>query len=272
MREKKIWAYRYYHSVSEIETPILILLNDTDLINEKSKKSISTGGYKTTNAETVIIHDEYYDTQTNDLKKNKANLRIRSTDNTDIKITLKQERKKNKSYFDRIEIEKTWSRPFYEELLNNIESISNQFHNLRNKYDDDPKKTFNNLGLNNILKKDTKRSIINAVNVTTSQIEFEFAFDYVSISAKSTNWISFLELEIESKNKGNQIKINQFVNNIVKDENFRQWSHNKLETGLAAKRLYEKDELEKIKDYDKNHVLTRTGLGKIESYLNNYDF
>ena len=258
--------------MSEIETPILILLNDTNLIKEKIKELISTNGYKTTEAETVIIHDEYYDTQTNVLKKNKANLRIRSTNNKGIKITLKQEKERNKSYFDRIEIEKSWSHPFYEELLNNVESISNQFHNSRNKYDDDPKKTFNSLGLNIILKKDTKRSIINAVNSTTSQIEFEFAFDYVSIFVDPKNWIRFLELEIESKNKGNQTKINQFVNDIVKDENFRQWSYNKLETGLSAKRLYEKDELEKIKDYDKNHVLTRKGLEKIESYLNNADF
>ena len=260
--------------MSEIETPILILLNDTNLIKEKIKKLISSSGYKTAEAETVIIHDEYHDTQSNVLKKNKANLRIRSTNNKDIKITLKQEKEKekNKSYFDRIEIEKSWSYPFYEELLNNMESISNQFHDSRNKYDDDPKQTFNSLGLNIILKKDTKRSIINAANVTTSQIEFEFAFDYVSIFVKPKNWISFLELEIESKNKGNQIKINQFVNDIVKDENFRQWSHNKLETGLAAKRLYEKDELEIIKDYDKNYVLTRKGLEKIESYLNNADF
>ncbi len=258
--------------MSEIETPILILLNDTNLIKEKIKKLISTSGYKTTEAETVIIHDEYYDTQSNVLKKNKANLRIRSTNNKGIKITLKQEKEKNKSYFDRLEIEKSWSYPFYEELLNNMESISNQFHNSGNKYDDDPKQTFNSLGLNIILKKDTKRLITNAVNVTTSQIEFEFAFDYVSIFVKPKNWISFLELEIESKNKGNQIKINQFVNDIVKDENFRQWSHNKLETGLVAKRLYEKDELEIIKDYDKNYVLTRKGLEKIESYLNNADF
>jgi hypothetical protein len=125
------------------------------------------------------------------------------------------------------------------------------------------------LGLNIILKKNTKRSIINAVNIITSQIEFEFALDYVSILVDPKNLISFLELEIESKNKGNQTKINQFVNDIVKDENFRQWPHNKLETGLAAKRLYEKGELEKIKDHDKNYVLTRKGLGKVESYLNN---
>jgi inorganic triphosphatase YgiF len=103
-----------------------------------------------------------------------------------------------------------------------VESISNQFHNSRNKYDDDPKKTFNSLGLNIILKKNTKRSIINAVNIITSQIEFEFALDYVSILVDPKNLISFLELEIESKNKGNQTKINKFVNEIVKDENFRQ--------------------------------------------------
>ena len=258
--------------MSEIETPFLILLNDTNLIKEKIKELISINGYKTAEAETVIIHDEYYDTQNNVLKKNKANLRIRSTNNKSIKITLKQEKEKNKAYFDRIEIEKSWSYPFYEELLNNMKSITNQFHNSRNKYDDDPKKSFYNLGLNIILRKDTKRSIINAVNSTTSQTEFEFAFDYVSILVDPKKLISFLELEIESKNKGNQTKINQFVNDIEKDENFRQWSHNKLETGLAAKHLYEKDELEKNKDYDKNNVLTRKGLGKIESYLNNTNF
>jgi inorganic triphosphatase YgiF len=93
--------------VSEIETPILILLNDTNLIREKIKELISTNGYKATEAETVIIHDEYYDTQTNVLKKNKANLRIRSTNNKGIKITLKQEKEKNNEYFDRIEIEKS---------------------------------------------------------------------------------------------------------------------------------------------------------------------
>jgi inorganic triphosphatase YgiF len=260
--------------VSEIETPILILLNDTKLINEKIKRLIGTSGYNTTDAETVIIHDEYYDTKTNVLIKNKANLRIRTINNKDIKITLKQEKEKekHKAYFDRLEIEKSWSYSFYEELLTNMESISNQFHDLRNKYGNDPKQTFNSLGLDTILRKNTKRSIINALNVATNQIEFEFAFDYVSIFVKPKDWISFLELEIESKNKGNQSKINQFVSDIVKDENFIQWSHNKLETGLAAKRLYEKAELKKIEDYDENYVLTRTGLGKIESYLNYSDF
>lgn len=255
--------------MSEIETPILILLNDTNLIKEKIEDLIIINGYKATDTETVIIHDEYYDTQTNVLKKNKANLRIRSTKNKGIKITLKQEKENNKSYFDRIEIEKSWSYSFYEELLNNMESINNQFLYSKNKYDDDPKKTFYSLGLNIILKKDTKRLITNAINNITGQIEFEFALDYVSIFVDPKNWISFLELEIESKNKGNQTKINQFVNDIIKDENFKQWPYNKLETGLAAISLYGKGELEKINDYGENYVLTRKGLGKIESYLNN---
>jgi inorganic triphosphatase YgiF len=78
---------------------------------------INASGYKVTDAETIIIRDEYYDTQTNDLKKKKTNLRIRTINNKEIKITLKQERKKNNSYFDRIEIEKSWSYPLDEELL-----------------------------------------------------------------------------------------------------------------------------------------------------------
>ena len=80
----------------KLNTPFLILLNDTNLIKEKIKELISINGYKTAEAETVIIHDEYYDTQNNVLKKNRANLRIRSTNNKSIKITLKQEKKKIK--------------------------------------------------------------------------------------------------------------------------------------------------------------------------------
>ena len=37
MEEKEIRVYWYIHSVSEIETSILILLNDTNLIMEKIK-------------------------------------------------------------------------------------------------------------------------------------------------------------------------------------------------------------------------------------------
>ncbi len=264
-------GYEYNLFVSEIETAILILSSDNRLIIEKIKKLISIHGYKSTEAGTVIINDEYFDIQDNVLKKNETNLRIRTTNNESIKITLKQDKEKNEEYFDRIEMEKSWSHLFYEELLNKLEVISDQFQYSRNKYDDDPKKTFCNLGLKTILEKETKRSIINALNGTTSQLEFEFAFDDVTVFAKSKNSIGFLELEIESKSKGNQAKINQFVKDIIKDDIFRQWSYNKLETGLAAIHLYEKNELEEAKDYDKDHILTRRGLGKIESYLNDLE-
>ena len=68
------------------------------------------------------------------------------------------------------------------------------------------------MGLKNIQNKKTNREIINSVNKTSKQIEFEFALDHTMMVMNSNYKFRFSELEIESKASGNEAKFEKFVN------------------------------------------------------------
>ena len=52
-----------------------------------------------------------------------------------------------------------------------------------------------------------------------------------------------------------------------KNNTFKQWAYNKLETGLALIFLKGIRKLKKNLDYDDNNILTLKGIEKLESYL-----
>lgn len=252
----------------EIETPFLVLVNNSRTVIEQINHVIENNKYDSIQADPIAINDTYYDTVDKDLKRNNINLRTRKTNNKNTKVTLKRQRESKQDYFDRIEIEESWSHPIYNKILAELKSIRVQFDKRTDTYDENPEQTFENMGLETIMIKRSKRTVINAVNNSTKQTEFELAFDQVSVSTKPQDSIGFLELEIESKIKGNQQQFDKFVDNFTKrNDLFKHWSHNKLETGLALISLKSIKKLEKTVDYDDGNFLTKKGIEKLESYL-----
>lgn len=252
----------------EIEVPFMILNNNRDFVNNKIKKVIEWVRYEANESGKINIMDRYYDTIDKTLKKNQINLRIRSIDNKSRVVTLKYEGGSNENYFDRFEIEEGWSSPLYEIILKKLKSLDLELKSEK-LYHKDPEVTFRNFGLVEIMKKVSSRSLVNAVDKETNQIEFEFALDLVSIDTRYQNSINFLELEIESKRKGNQVTLKELTKKILEFSIFERWSFNKLETGLAIIHLTENKDLERSIDFDQENFLTKSGIEKIRSYLEN---
>ena len=146
-----------------------------------------------------------------------------------------------------------------------------RFQNLEGCYDNDPKITFNNLGLIIIQNRKTNREIVNAVNKISGEIEFEFDVDTTTIILNSNNEIQFSELEIESKKSGNEKKLNKIVNQVLKFSEFMPWPHSKLETGMAIARLFNNRFLEAKSGYDEKNQLTVIGIRKISDLLKEKD-
>lgn len=257
--------------MSELEAAILFLSSNRKAIFEKIQNVIRNSSYEPVKNGTEKIHDLYYDTPEKKLKAQKIQLRVRILHEKTYKVTLKVLKEKTENYSDRIEIERFWSQEAFKDITNNLVTMGIRFQNLEASYDNDPKITFNNLGLIIIQNRKTTREIVNAVNKISGEIELEFDVDTSSIILNSNNEIRFSELEIESKKRGNEKKLNKTVNQVLKFSEFMPWPHSKLETGMAIARLSNNKLLEAKTDYDEKNELTANGVRKISDFLKDKD-
>jgi uncharacterized protein YjbK len=257
--------------LSEVETAFIILSKDYDQLFGVIDELISSKGYRTKKKGIQIIHDTYFDTKDEILKKNEIALRIRIIDEQVSKITLKILQNTTENYSERIEIEDIYST----EMLNQIILKINSYLNLNifsfplKYYNNDPKLNLINLGFKKILNKQTQRKIFNAVNKSSNQTEFEFVFDTITYIFDNNNNITNLELEIESKlSKNNKTILKDFVRELrLNQDLFKYWPYNKLLTGKVIEILLDNNELIKNKDYDDKKILTLSGLDKIELFI-----
>jgi uncharacterized protein YjbK len=257
--------------LSEVETALIILSKDYDQIFNVIDGLISNKGYITKKNGIQIIHDTYFDTKDEILKKNEIALRIRDINKQVSKITLKILQNTTENYSERIEIEDIYST----EMLNQIILKINSYLNLNifsfplKYYNNDPKLNLINLGFKKILNKQTQRKIFNAVNKSSNQTEFEFVFDTITYIFDNNNNITNLELEIESKlSKNNKTILKDFVRELrLNQDLFKYWPYNKLLTGKVIEILLDNNELIKNKDYDDKKILTLSGLDKIELFI-----
>jgi adenylate cyclase class IV len=254
--------------LSEVETAFIILSKDYDQIFNVIDELISNKGYRTKKNGIQIIHDAYFDTKDEILKKNEIALRIRDIDEQVSKITLKILQNTTENYSERIEIEDIYSK----ETLNQIILKINSYLNLPilepslKYYYIDPKQNLINLGFKIIQNRQTHRKIVNVINKSFNQIEFEFVFDTTTYI--SNNNITNIELEIESKLSKNNVVINDFVRELKLNQTlFKYWPYNKLLTGKAIEILLDNNELKENKDYDDKKILTLSGLEKIELFI-----
>ena len=172
------------------------------------------------------------------------------------------------NYSERIEIEDIYSK----ETLNQIILKINSYLNLPilepslKYYHIDPKLNLINLGFKIIQNRQTHRKIVNVINKSFNQIEFEFVFDTTTYI--SNNNITNIELEIESKLSKNNAVLNDFVRELKLNQLlFKYWPYNKLLTGKAIEILLDNNELKENKDYDDKKILTLSGLEKIELFI-----
>ena len=203
------------------------------------------------------------------MKKNEIALRIRNIDKNVPKITLKILQNTTENYSERIEIENIYSK----ETLNQIILKINSYLNLPilktslKYYQIDPKLNLINLGFKVIQNRQTHRKIVNAINKSSNQTEFEFVFDTTAYISNNNN-ITNIELEIESKLSKNNAILNDFVRDLKLNQNlFKYWSYNKLLTGKVIEILLDNNELKENKDYDDKRILTLSGLEKIELFI-----
>ena len=256
--------------MSEVETALIILSKDHDQIFNVIDELISNKGYRTRKNGIQIINDTYFDTKDEILKKNEIALRIRDINKQVSKITLKILQNTTENYSKRIEIEDIYSKEMLDQIILKINSYINlnvlksplKYHHI------DPKLNLINLGFKIIQNKQTHRKIVNAINKSSNQTEFEFVFDTTTYIFNNNNNITNIELEIESKLSKNEAILNDFVRELKLNQTlFKYWPYNKLLTGKVIEILLSNSELKENKDYDDKRILTLSGLEKIELFI-----
>jgi len=214
----------------------------------------------------------YFDYKDKILKKNKIDLRMRFIEGETPKITLKVLKKVTSSHSERVEIERSWSLESFDEIMKELSShlsghLTERPPNFNNK---DPQNILTSVKFVKIQERKTERNIINAINSDTNDLEFEFAIDRTFYHLNSSNKdYGLMELEIESKKKGNYVMLDRLVNKLISDHKsiFTPWPHSKLATGLVIETLLSRRELKAGKDFDKDGLLTLSGAKKIESLI-----
>jgi len=192
------------NQMSEVEAAMLFLSSNRKVLFEKIQNVIRISSYEPVKNGREKIHDLYYDTRDKKLESQKIQLRVRILQEKVYKVTLKVLKEIRENYSDRVEIERLWSKEAFNDIVNNLIRMNVRFQDFERSYDNDPKITFNNLGLIIIQIRKTIREILNAVNKISGKIEFEFDVDTTTILLNSNNQIRFSELEIESKKSGNE--------------------------------------------------------------------
>jgi len=266
--------------LSEVEVAFIILSRDLNKAIVTIKDVIIGEGYLVEEKGILKINDTYFDTHDKTLEKEKIAFRVRITNETHPKVTLKIPKKSNQDYSERTEVEKPWSKDTLNEAIStlnshvNINTIKPGFDNNNNNYfSGNPKPSLLNLGFRMIQNRETYRNVINAVSKKFKQTEYEFAIDtttYITNGHKISN----TELEIESKNATNDdnSRLTNFIDTLKKhNELFQLWPHSKLATGKAIEELLANNQLKEYHDFDDNNALTHSGIKKITSHIKTKD-
>ena len=256
--------------MSEVETAFIIHSTKHDEIFNVIDQLIISEGYLAKKNGIQIIHDTYFDTKDEILKKNEIALRIREIDEQVTKITLKKLIHTTENYSERIEIEDIYSKEMLNQIILKINSYLNLnfFNDHLKYYNIDPKLTLINLSFKIIQNRQTKRKIVNAISKSSNQTAFEFVFDTTTYLFDNNKNITNQELEIELKLANKIAVLDNFVRKLkINQHLFKYWPYNKLLTGKVLEMLLYNDELKENKDYDEKKILTLAGLEKIELFI-----
>ncbi|HEY6950214.1 MAG TPA: CYTH domain-containing protein [Nitrososphaeraceae archaeon] len=256
----------------EVENALLILTKDYEQVKKIINDLILENGYQLDQKGRCTMTDMYFDYKDKILKKHKIDLRIRSIQGETPKITLKVLKKMTSSHSERVEIERSWSLESFDEIMKELNSHlpGHVLEYPANFNNNDPQNILTSVKFLKIQERKTERNIINVTNSITNDLEFEFAIDRTFYHLNSSNKdYGLMELEIESKKKGNYEMLDRLVNELISDHKsiFIPWPHSKLATGLAMETLISSRELKAAEDFDNDGLLILSGAKKIESFI-----
>ena len=185
------------------------------------------------------IHDTYYDTGENSLRKRKITLRTRRLAGTLLISSKSDIRKVSGNIIRRREIEVPWSYDSVRLLAKNLRlrtpavSIS-EFQRIP------ASRTLAAMGLEAIQERQTRRESRNIFRrgMSSTSILAELAIDTVTYTFKKIK-VGLHEVEIEAKAPGGLPIIRKIAIELISRHRpyLQQWSHGKFVTGLAIMKL-----------------------------------
>ena len=159
-----------------------------DAVFKKIESLEEIEGFKVLNKENLDMKNRYLDTENQDLRKNKAMLRIRK-ENDKFFVFFKRGISQNKNFFVRDEIWKEIPAKDLNRIMKlNIEPIKR----IKEIISDQPVQE-------NIYRNENKRTVLNLAKKEKGPVEIEMALDKVVFFKNDKKSMPFYEIEIESK-------------------------------------------------------------------------
>ena len=251
----------------EIESSIIIYGESP----EKNIKRLSglkrIGNYYLSGESTQLIHDIYFDTNSNDLLKGGFGLRIRNI-NEEVKITLKGNSKRtNWGGVQRMQIERDWGKRGWLHVIAHLKKkiahlkIEDRFADSLNAVT-----MLQQAGFKIIQERKNKRvsRFVCAEKECVVRIA-ELAVDSLTFILKDSEIYSF-EVEIELKQNDNLNILKSLMDEllILFAPNAQVWEFSKLSTGRAMQQLWDKGVLQKT--VDKKKRLTQRSYDIIREF------
>ena len=252
----------------EIEAALIIYsVEPNDFIKEITNLE-SLSDFWLIPEKSVVIHDIYFDTPTQELKSKNLALRVRDVNDSCL-ITLKgNARSTDWGGVERLEIEMPWSIEALTKISNELNA--RKINLLKNDQPVDTGNPINvlmNLGLQIIQDRRNHRRIRNIVKELGSrEVVAELVIDSVTFQFGDQE-ILFHEVEIESKISDGTSVIESFVHNLIEkyEPMLRQWPHSKLVTGKTIEKLFYEGALAGYVDEENN--LVPHAFDKIDEYI-----
>lgn len=186
-----------------------------------------------------IIHDTYYDTSENSLRRRKISFRTRKLGSTMLISTKSDVRKVSGNVIRRKETELPWSLDSVR-LLARILKLKTLKMSISGFQRNPASKTLSSIGLNVIQERRTRREardIVARSKIPDSALA-ELAFDRVTYYFRDFK-VGFSEVEVEAKSSGSLPVVQQIASSLIARHQpvLQQWFHGKFVTGLAIGKL-----------------------------------
>ena len=218
----------------ESEIP-LVIKDDANRVREEIEDLRQVLEYDLRSKPPRSIHDTYYDTGENSLRKKKITLRTRRVSGSLLISSKSDIRKISGNIIRRKEVELPWSYDSVRLLAKNLK-LSTHAPSVSEFQRVSASRTLAAMGLEVVQERQTRR---NARNIfrrgsSSTSILAELAVDRVTYTFKKTK-VGLGEVEIEAKAPGGLPTVREIANELLTMHQpyLQEWPHGKFVTGLA---------------------------------------
>jgi len=259
----------------ESEISLIVYSNNIQNVVDKIKSIGNIDGFRLKYVEDETIIDTYFDNNIGLLHKKKATLRIRHK-NANVLVTLKGPPKYEVHSISRQEYEYNWSKDSFDKISEHLKDLLYiDLKEMDVNFDNDPIKTFEQMGFKEIHKHTNNRKIFDITRVndlknnTISEMDVDNVIFHFKSNHDSLN-VSVINIEIEKKSKTNEDEtmtkiITTYLQQEFGSDSVTEWRYGKLILGNGIEELYKANELENYVSFDgyiKNNI-----LDKIKDYI-----